>query len=228
MKKILSTIIILTVLFTLSQPVKANILIGRKNFVGYWEKDDATAGNYTSLIANNSISNLGFSWDYYIVEKEEFISIDRMTTGEVCYLSIVWITNSSSTWVKGVSTHRIKADGNDLYTTFKTIPTDSRYICRDCCLANITINNDYSINDHILWVWVTSGTMNLAWSGISIIKYYLYSEGDSQQTSTISGDPFDPLDEAEELWRDLGPMLLGITIILVVAGAIIYLKRRIQ
>lgn len=230
MRKLLTLLLVLMFFFAVIKPVRGDIIIGRKNFVGCWEQSDVGVGNYTSLVANNSISYLGFDWDYYIVEKEEFISVDRITTGETCYLSIVWISNASSTWFEGTSMHRVKADGNDLYTTFKTVPTDSRYVCRDCCLANLnlTINNDYQINDHVLWVWVTAGTMNIAWSGISIIEYYLYSEGDSEKTSTVQGEPFDPLDEAEELWREFGPALFIIVLVCLVASLVIFLVRRIR
>lgn len=229
-KKILILMVVLALTVLPINSVEASSLVGRKNFVGCWEDTTAGVGNYTTLLANNSVADLGFSFDYYVVEKEEFISIDRVTTGEVCYLSVLWVTNSSSTWVKGTTMLRTKADGNDVNLVFKTVPTDSRYVCTECCLSNvnITINNDYQINDHILWVQVTSGTMSVYWSGLGFFYYYIYDEERETETTTINQESFDPLDEGERLFRELGGLIFVIVIICLVSGVFIWIVRRIR
>lgn len=46
------------------------------------------------------------------------------------------------------------------------------------------------------------------------------------ETTTVNQEPFDPLDEGERLFRAFGTLLLGIVLLFLVAGTVIWIVRK--
>lgn len=185
MQKVTLMLFLSIVIITTTVKVKANdSIIDSKIFFDIYEKENLVVGNYTQLFVNNS----KFSFDYYVLEKQEKIAVNDLQQLETCYFSFMHVTNVSNEWVKGDIYLKTKVRGERLNHFSSTFTIDSREVSTTSLTnVNVTIENNYRIKDLILWIEVTVGIVDVFWSNLAKINYYVYEEffHESEKTSIV-------------------------------------------
>ena len=171
---ILTFLTVISPIFGASATELTGGLVNESSYIHYHEPHENTTGTYSHLIINNSVSLLGFNFDYFIIDYGR-VHVDVQEVKNLgerldFFFGIICNTNTTHVYLCPWTYDIFVASGTSTY--------DAYDFCYNPNGTGVSAgfwfaNTDYNKNDFVIWYEV-DGTITLSDHILLYISYYSF------------------------------------------------------